>query len=169
MYSLWQHNLKATKILLPLCTTLHPTIPLSSIQDAEHVCWPSQGHCVTVFSLSDRKWLTFVRSIYQIWQRDTVHLNWLSTLGMALSTCSNMKMNLTLSLQTHQILLVCIIIIIIIAIVGVVIPQFGSRKGHAYDKISIVQNCYKFCISCYSFYSQRTSSSLLSLVGVCLS
>ena len=65
--------------------------------------------------LSDRKWLTYVRSIYLIWQRDTVHLNWLSVLGMALSTCSNMKMNLTLSLQTHQILLVCIIIIIIIS------------------------------------------------------
>ena len=31
-------------------------------------------------------------------------------------------------------------------IVVFVIPLFGSRKGHAYDQISIVQNCYKFCI-----------------------
>ena len=80
------------------------------------------------FFLSGRKWLMYVRSIYQIWQRDTVHLNWLSILGMALSTCGSMKMNLTLSLQTRQILLVCIIIIIIIVIVVFVIPQFGSRK-----------------------------------------
>ena len=35
---------------MPLCTTPHPTIPLSSIQDAEHMDWPSQSHCVlTVF------------------------------------------------------------------------------------------------------------------------
>ena len=81
-----------------------------------------------LFFLSGRKWLTYARSIYQIWQRDTVHLNWLSILGMALSTCGSMKMNLMLSLQTHQILLVCIIIIIIIVIVVFVIPQFGSRK-----------------------------------------
>ena len=80
------------------------------------------------FFLSGRKWLMYVRSIYLIWQRDTVHLNWLSILGMALSIWSNMKMNLMLSLQTHQILLVCIIIIIIIVIVVFVIPQFGSRK-----------------------------------------
>ena len=79
------------------------------------------------FFLSGRKWLMYVRSIYQIWQRDTVHLNWLSILGMALSTCGSMKMNLMLSLQTHQILLVCIIIIIIVIVV-VIIPQYGSRK-----------------------------------------
>ena len=84
-------------------------------------------YLLSFFFLSGRKWLTYVRSIYQIWQRDTVHLNWLSILGMALSTCGSMKMNLTLSLQTHQILLVCIIIIIIVIVV-VVIPQFGSRK-----------------------------------------
>ena len=103
-------------------------------------------YLLSFFFLSGRKWLTYARSIYQIWQRDTVHLNWLSILGMALSTCGSMKMNLMLSLQTHQILLVCIIIIIIIVIVVFVFPQFGN--GHAYDQISFVQNCYKFCISC---------------------
>ena len=33
-------------------------------------------------------------------------------------------------------------------IIVFVIPLFGSRKGHAYDQISIVQNCDKFYISC---------------------
>ena len=93
------------------------TPPFHSAQSKMLNTWIGQHRVIVYllsFFLSGRKWLTYVRSIYQIWQRDTVHLNWLSILGMALSTCDSMKMNSMLSLRTHQILLVCIIIIIII-------------------------------------------------------
>ena len=113
--------------IFPLATTPHHSTQLNP-RCWTHVLAITESLCTyCLFFLSGRKWLTYVRSIYQIWQRVTVHPNWLSILGMALSTCGSMKMNLTLSLQTHQILLVCIIIIIIVIVV-VLIPQFGSRK-----------------------------------------
>ena len=112
---------------IPLHSTPHHSTQLNP-RCWTHVLAITESLCTyCLFFLSGRKWLTYVRSIYQIWQGDTVHPNWLSILGMALSTCGSMKMNLTLSLQTHQILLVCIIIIIIVIVV-VVIPQYGSRK-----------------------------------------
>ena len=124
---------------------------------APHICWPFQSHCLTVFFLCDRKWLTCVRSIYQIWQRDTVHLNWLSILGMALSTCSNMKMNLMLSLQTHQILLVCIIIIIIIIIIMISYKTSGLCVWSLTTSISHPFNLPLTCLC-----QQITPKSLVS-------
>ena len=117
------HIYLTSKLLYPLGLPCHPTLHRPTQLDPR--CWThllaiSESLSYSLF-LSDRKWLTYVRSIYQIWQRDTVHLNWLSILGMALSTCGSMKMNLMLSLQTHQILLVCIIIIIIIIIIITII------------------------------------------------